>query len=117
MSFLLPHTVAFSAFMICNDFCAFVVMLAMCVLYVSLEPSVTHNTCVCVCVYGECCVFSICICSLVLDSVMSGVKGVQIVLSGLSMRLLSFVHCVIVLGMFWMRFSGVYKCYDNVICL
>ena len=51
----------FGAFMICSDLCAFVAMLAVCVLY----------------------------------SARSGVNSVHVVLSGLGMRLLSFVHVCI----------------------
>ena len=56
-------------------------------------------------------VLSICRCSLVLNSTGSGVNSVQVVLSVLSMRLLSFVHvyncCRYGCMCFWCVFIGV----------
>ena len=66
VSFCLPHALAFSAFMIYSDFCAFGVfvdMLAVCVLYVSLGSSVTPK--IFRCVFMGSVVWSICRCCLV----------------------------------------------------
>ena len=65
-------------------------MLGMCVLYVSFGSSVTHN--IFGYVFMGSLVLSICRCKLVLYSAYSGVNSGQVVLSGLSMSLLSFVH-------------------------
>ena len=81
--FCLPHAVVFSAFMICGDLYAFVAMMAVCVLNVSLGSSVTPKIVGCVFMGRY---------TLVLSSAASGVNNVQIVLSELSMRLLSFVQ-------------------------
>ena len=66
------------------------------VLCVSMESSVTPNSCVCVFV-GI--VVSICRCKLVLYSSGSGVTSVEVVLSGLRMSFFPLSMCVIVVDM------------------
>ena len=72
VSFYLSHAVAFSVFNYFNDMYAFIVMLDMCVLYVSLVSSVTPNS---VCVF---------MCSVMLYYARSGVDSVHAALSDLT---------------------------------
>ena len=103
-------SVAFTVFL--NDLCAFVAVLDVCVLYVSLRSSVIPQ--IFGCVFMGNVVLSICRCSLVLHS--TGVNNVHVVLPGLSMRLLSFLH-VCNCYRYGCVFAGVYTCYCNVICV
>ena len=78
VSFCFPHVVDVSALSICIVLCAFVVLLSMCLLYVSLGSSVSLS------IFGlmfmRCVMLSICSSSCVLYSVGSGVKGVHVFL-------------------------------------
>ena len=69
------------------------IMLVVCVLYISSGSTVSANSCGCV-VMGSIVLF-ICRCKMVLYYARSGVNSVHVVLSGLSMRLLYFVHVCI----------------------
>ena len=90
VSFCLPHPVAVSDFMICRGLCACTEMLWMCVLYVSFGFNVRPRTFWCVAMGSALlCIFRS---RLLLYSAGSGVNRVQVVLSGFSMRLFSFVH-------------------------
>ena len=79
VSFCFPHVVDVSALSICIVLRAFVVVISMCLLYVSLGSRVSPS------VFGL--MLSICSLSCVLYSAGSGVKRVHVVLSGLRMRL------------------------------
>ena len=84
VSFCFPHVVDVSALSICIVLRAFVVVIYMCLLYVSLGSRVSPS------IFGLMfmgSVMSICSSSCVLYSVGSGVKRVHVVLSGLRMRL------------------------------
>ena len=85
VSFCLPHPVAVSAFMICRGLCACIEMLWMCALYVSFGSKVRPRTFECVAMGST--FFFICRSRLLVYSAWSGVNRVQVVLSGLSMRL------------------------------
>ena len=81
VSFCFPHVVDVSALSICI---VFVVVISMCLLYVSLGSRVSPS------IFGLMfmgSVMSICSSSCVLYSAGSGVKCVHVVLSGLRMRL------------------------------
>ena len=85
VSFCFPHVVDVSALSICIVLRAFVVVISMCLLYVSLGSRVSPGS------FGlmfmGCVMLSICNTSCVLYSAGSGVKRVHVVLSGLRMRL------------------------------
>ena len=83
--FCFPHIVDVSALSICIVLCAFVVVISICLLYMSLGSRVIPSS------FGLMfmgrVMLSICSSSCVLYSVGSGVKTVHVVLSGLKMRL------------------------------
>ena len=85
VSFCFPHVVGVSALSICIVLRALVVVISMCLLYVSLGSTVSPS------IFGlmfmGSVMLSICCSSCVLYSVGSGVKRVHVVLSGLRMRL------------------------------
>ena len=93
VSFCFPHVVDVSALSICIVLRTLVVVISMCLLYVSLGSRVSPS------IFGLIfmgSVMSICRSSCVLYSAGSGVKRVHIVLSGLRMRLFVRVHvCMI----------------------
>ena len=84
-SFCFPHVVGVSSLSICFVLHAFVVVIYMCLLYVSLGSRVSLS------IFGlrfmESVILSICSSSCVLYSAGSRVKRVHVVLSGLRMRL------------------------------
>ena len=84
VSFCFPHVVDVSALSICIVLRAFVVVISMCLLYVSLGSTVSPS------IFGLMfmgrLMLSICSSSCVLYSAASGVKIVHVVLSGLMMR-------------------------------
>ena len=90
VSFCLPHPVALSAFMICRGLCACTEMLWMCVLYVSFGSKVRPRTIGCVAM-GSALLFII-RSRLLVYSAGSGVKRVQVILSGFRLRLFCFVQ-------------------------
>ena len=83
---MFPYVVDVSALSICIVLRAFVVVISMCLLYVSLGSRVSPS------IFGlmfmGSVMLSICSPSCVLYSAGSGVKRVHVVLSGLRMRLL-----------------------------
>ena len=85
VSFCSPHVVDVSALSICIVLRAFVVVIYMCLLYVSLGSRVSPS------IFGVMfmgsVMLSICSSSCVLHSAGSGMKRVHVVLSGLRMRL------------------------------
>ena len=84
VSFCFPHVVDVSALSICIVLHALVIVISMCLLYVSLGLRVSPS------IFGLMfmgSVMSICSSSCVLYSDVSGVKRVHVVLSGLRMRL------------------------------
>ena len=85
VSFCFPHVVDVSALSICIVLRAFVVVISMCLLYVSLGSRVSSS------IFGlmfmGSVMLSICSSSCVLYSAGSGMKRVHVVLSGLRMRL------------------------------
>ena len=85
VSFCFPHVVDVSALSICIVLRAFVVVISMCLLYVSLGSRVSPS------IFGLMfmgrVMLSICSSSCVLYSAGSGVRRVHVVLSGLMMRL------------------------------
>ena len=87
VSFCFPHVVDVSALSICIVLRAFIVVISMCLLYVSLGSRVSHS------IFGlmfmGIVMLSICCSSCVLYSVGAGVKRVHVVLYGLRMRFLS----------------------------
>ena len=90
VSFCLPHPLAVSDFMICRGLCACTEMLWMCVLYVSFGSKVTPRTFGCVAMGSALwCIFRS---RLLVYYAGSGVNRVQVILSGFSMRLFSFVQ-------------------------
>ena len=92
VSFCFPHVVDVSALSICIVLRAFVVVISMCLLYVSLGSRVGSS------IFGLMfmgSVMSICSSGCVLYSAGSGVKRVHVVLSGLRMRLFVRVHVCI----------------------
>ena len=86
VSFCFPHVVDVSALSICIVFRAFVVVISMCLLYVSLGSRVSPS------IFGLMFMGSVMLSSCVLYSTGSGVKRVHVVLSGLRMRLFVRVH-------------------------
>ena len=91
VSFCFPHVVDVSALSICIVLRAFVIVISMCLLYVSLGSRVSPSN-FGVMFMGSV-MLSICSSCCVLYSAGSGVKRVHVVLSGLRMRL--FVHVCI----------------------
>ena len=92
VSFCSPHVVDVSALSICIVLRAFVVVIYMCLLYVSLGSRVSPS------IFGLMfmgSVMSICSASCVLYSAGSDVKRVHVVSSGLRMRLFVCVHVCI----------------------
>ena len=87
---MFSHVVDVSALSICIVLRAFVVVIYMCLLYVSLRSRVRPS------IFGlmfmGSLIFSICSSSCVLYSSGSGVKRVHVVLSGLRMRLFVWVE-------------------------
>ena len=98
VSFCSPHVVDVSALSICIVLRAFVVVISMCLLYVSLGSRVSPS------IFGlmfrGSVMLSICSSSCVLYSAGSGEKRVHVVLSGL--RLLVRVHVCISCRYDWM---------------
>ena len=87
---VLSHPVALSAFMICRGLCECTEMLWMCVLNVSVVSKVRPRTFGCVAMGSALlCIFRS---RLLVYSAWSGVNRVQVVLSGFSIRLFSFVQ-------------------------
>ena len=105
VSFCLPHHVAVSAFMICRGLCACTEMVWMCVLYVSFGFKVRPRTFGCVAMGSA--VLCILRSRLLVNSAGSGMNRVQVVLSGFSMRLFSFVQAKLYVGIVvyisWLR--------------
>ena len=89
VSLCFPHVVDVSALSVCIVLRAFVVVISMCLLYVSLGSRVSPS------IFGlmlmGSVMLSICSSSCVLYSAGSGVKRVHVVLSGLRMRMRLFV--------------------------
>ena len=81
VSFCFPHVVDVSALSICLVLCALIIVISMCLLYVSLGSRVSPS------IFGlmimGSVMWSICSSSCVLYSAGSGVKRVHVVLSGL----------------------------------
>ena len=100
VSFCFPHVVDVSALSICIILRAFVVVISMCLLYVSFGSRLSPS------IYGlmfmGSVMLSICSSSCVLYSAGSGVKRVHVVLSGLRMRLFVRVHVCISCRFDWM---------------
>ena len=86
----LPHPVAVTAFMICRVMCVCTEMLWMCVLYASFGSKVRPRRFGCVAMGSA--LLCICRSRLLVYSAGSGVKRVQVVLSGFCMRLFWFVQ-------------------------
>ena len=97
---LFPHVVNVSALRMCIVLGAFVVVISMCLLYMSLGSRVSPS------IFGlmfmGSVMLSICNSSCVLFSAVSGVKRVHVVLSGLRMRLFIRVHVCISCRYDWM---------------
>ena len=93
VSFCFPHVVDVSALSICIVLRAFVVVISMCLLYMSLGSRVSPS------IFGlmfmGSVILSICSSRCVLFSGGSGVKRVHVVLSGLRTRLFVWVHVCI----------------------
>ena len=88
--------------MICSGLCACAEMLWMCALYVSFGSKVRPRTFGCVAMGGALlCIFRS---RLLVYSAGSGVNRVQVVLSGFSMRLFSFVQAKTLCINGWMYF-------------
>ena len=85
VSFCFPHVLDASAFSICIVLRVFVVVIYMCLLYVSLGSKVGPSIVGFICMGRV--MLSICSSICVLYSAGSGVKRVHVVLSGLRMRL------------------------------
>ena len=100
VSFCFHHVVNVSALSICIVLRAFVVVISMCLLYVSLGSRVSPS------IFGLMCMgsvmLSICSLSYVLYSAGSGVKRVHVLLSELRMRLFVPVHVCISCRYDWM---------------
>ena len=92
VSFCFPHVVHVSALSICIVLRAFVGVISMCLMYVSLGSKVSAS--IFELMFMGSVMLSICS-SCVLYSAGSGVKRVHVVLSGLSMRLFDRVHVCI----------------------
>ena len=84
VSFCFPHVVDVSALSICIVLRAFVFVLSMCLLYVSLGSRVSPS--ICGLMFMGSVMLSICSSSCVLYSAGSVVRRVHVVLSGLRMR-------------------------------
>ena len=93
VSFWFPHVVDVGALSICIVLRAFVVVISMYLLYVSLGSRVSPS------IFGLMFMLSICSSSCVLCSAGSGVNRVHVVLSGLRMRFLSESMYVFHVGM------------------
>ena len=85
VSFCFPHVVDVSALSIFIVLRAFVVVISICLLCVSLGSRVSPN--ICWLMFMGSVMLSICSSSCVLHSTGSGLKRVHVVLSGLRMRL------------------------------
>ena len=85
VSFCFPHVVDVSALSICIVLRAFVFVICMCLLYVSLCSKVIPSSLVLM--FMGSVMLSICSSSCVLYSTASGVKRMHVVLSGLRMTL------------------------------
>ena len=85
VSFCVPYVVEVNALSICIVLRAFVVVIYMCLLYVSLRSRVSPS--IFRLMFMGSVMLSICSSSCVLYSAGSGVKRVHVVLSGLRMRL------------------------------
>ena len=100
VSYCFLHVVDVSALSICIVLRAIVVVISMCLLYVSLGSRVSPS------IFGlmfmGSVMLSICSSSCVLYSAGSGVKRVHVVLSGLRMRLFVRVHVCISCRYDWM---------------
>ena len=100
VSMCFPHVVDVSALSICIVLCASVIVISMCLLYVSLGSRVSPS------IFGlmfmGSVTLSICSSSCVLYSGGFGVKRVHVVLSGLRMRLFVRVHVCISCRYDWM---------------
>ena len=99
VSFCFPHVVHVSALIICIVLRAFVGVIYMCLLYVSLGSRVSPS--IFWLMFKES-LMSICSSSCVLYSAWSGVKRVHVLLSGLRMRLFVRVHVCISCRYDWM---------------
>ena len=97
VSFCFPHVVDVSALSICIVLRALVVVISMCLLYVSLGSRVSPS--IFKLMFIGSVMLSICISSCVLYSAGSGVKRVHVILSGLSMRFLCESMYVLHVGM------------------
>ena len=93
VSFCFPHVVDVSALSICIVLRAFVIVIYMCLLYVSLGSRVSPS--ILGLMFMGSVMLSMCSSSCVLYSVGSGVKRVYVVLSELRMRLFDCVHVCI----------------------
>ena len=93
VSFCFAHVVDVSALSICIVLCVFVVVISMCLLYVSLGSRVSPS--IFELMFMGSVMLFICSSSCVLYSSGSGVKRVHVVLSGLRMRLFVRVHVCI----------------------
>ena len=112
VSFCLPHPVAVGAFIICSGVCAVCTeMLRMCVLYVSFGSKVRPRTFVCVAM-GSAVLFI-----LRSRSEGSGVNRVQVVLSGFSVTLFSFVQAkaLCMYGCMYFLAALVFVCVDVMV--
>ena len=92
--FCFPHVVDVSALSICIVLRAFVIVIYMCLLYVSLGPRVGPSISGLMFMWSM--MLSICSSNCVLYSAGFGVKRVHVVLSGLRMRLFVRVHVGII---------------------
>ena len=109
-----PHAVDVSALSICIVLRALVVVISMCLLYVSLRSRVSPS------IFGWMFMWSvmlsICSSSCVLNSTGSGVKRVHVVPSGLRMRLFVRVHICISCRYDWMfAFMPMSLCVDVMV--
>ena len=113
VSLCFPHVLDVSALSICIVLCAFVVVISMCLLHVSLGSRVSPS------IFGLMfmgSVMSICSSSCVLYYAGSGVKRVHVVLSGLRMRLFVRVHVCISCRYDWMFALAIFMlCVDVMV--
>ena len=113
VSFCFPHVVDASALSICIVLRAFVVVISMCLLYVSLGSRVSPS------IFGLMFMGSVMlsICSCVRYSAGSGVKRVHVVLFELRMRLFVWVHVCISCRYEWMFAFVMFKswCVDVMV--
>ena len=93
VSFCFPHVVDVSALSICIVLRAFVVVISMCLLYVSLGSRVSPS--IFGLIFMESVVLSICSSSCVLYSTGSAMRIVHVMLTGLRTRLFVGVHVCI----------------------